>query len=267
MKRINIITSKSGQAVVEYILLILIIVLVSTGLLYQFNRGFRSYVNIFFGEYIKCLIESGELPVLGGSTSNNCEKPKFSFTPEEIDPIGSGNVGGSATGVKSDNTNPKVPMSSKIATSGGSGIGSTSTNNQVPISEAGISDSSEGEISDTSGGRSLRVPISDSTSDIDGDDENQNFTAGRQRVVPLTRSDMDVEDKLNNNQVESSDQIGQTRLVPISQSSTSESMDEQSEEGFNLASLIRFLFIFGIIIAIAVLLFMQAIQIKKALEK
>ena len=57
---------EQGQAVIEYILFLIIIVSVILGILYQFNDAFKNFVHSYFGDYIACLLETGELPSLGG---------------------------------------------------------------------------------------------------------------------------------------------------------------------------------------------------------
>lgn len=63
--------SESGQGVLEYILVLVIILVVILGLVYQFNVKFRNYAEQFFDGYIACLLETGELPGVGGSV---CEE-------------------------------------------------------------------------------------------------------------------------------------------------------------------------------------------------
>jgi hypothetical protein len=60
-----LILKQKGQALTEYILLFTVSILLTGGLLYQFNDAFKNFVNAYFGEYLTCLIESGELPNLG----------------------------------------------------------------------------------------------------------------------------------------------------------------------------------------------------------
>ena len=58
-------SSESGQAAVEYILILAIIVIIALSVVWQFSTAFRSYSDKLFDGYIACLLETGELP---GST-------------------------------------------------------------------------------------------------------------------------------------------------------------------------------------------------------
>lgn len=62
---------EQGQAVIEYILLLIIIVSIILGVLYQFNDAFKNFLQSYFGDYIACLLETGELPSLGGNGGPN----------------------------------------------------------------------------------------------------------------------------------------------------------------------------------------------------
>lgn len=75
------IENQKGQASVEYLLMLFITLVVGGGLMYQFHAGFGQYIDDYFGGYIACLLETGELPALGGSVaSGQCNAPKFEFT-------------------------------------------------------------------------------------------------------------------------------------------------------------------------------------------
>ncbi len=63
--------NESGQGVLEYILVLTITVFLIGTFLYQFSTAFRKYANNFFGEYVACLMETGELP---GNAKGECQQ-------------------------------------------------------------------------------------------------------------------------------------------------------------------------------------------------
>jgi hypothetical protein len=72
-----------GQALVEYILILVVTVSIILGLLSRFNRSFGDWVNNYFGEYVACLLETGELPSLqgqGGANATLCNQLYEPFT-------------------------------------------------------------------------------------------------------------------------------------------------------------------------------------------
>jgi len=60
-------TSQSGQAVIEYILMMVVAIGIIFGITYQFNDAFRQWGRNYFGDYTSCLLETGELPTIGGT--------------------------------------------------------------------------------------------------------------------------------------------------------------------------------------------------------
>lgn len=88
---------ESGQGTIEYILVLLIAVILIGGLIYQFNTAFRNYAEAFFGGYIACLLEVGELP---GSSNGECQMADFDLASGEqvVADGGSGGGGGSGSG-------------------------------------------------------------------------------------------------------------------------------------------------------------------------
>lgn len=101
----KLITNNSGQAVVEYVLLAIIVVSLVIGMGKVFTAlddGFDQYM----GGYISCLMEYGELPSLGvsaaelkkhtGNTGKKCDAQFASFSFEEgRPPTGGGGSSGS----------------------------------------------------------------------------------------------------------------------------------------------------------------------------
>jgi hypothetical protein len=63
-----IIRTNSGQAAVEYILIVVIVVIIFLGLSVQFFKPMQTFIDASVGKYIECLLETGELPALGGES-------------------------------------------------------------------------------------------------------------------------------------------------------------------------------------------------------
>ena len=82
--------SQSGQAMLEYILVLFVVVSIALGIIYQFNDSFRSKLNTYFGDYLACLIETGELPSLGsdsGVSQGECDAGFDNFDPRSGRPL------------------------------------------------------------------------------------------------------------------------------------------------------------------------------------
>lgn len=108
--------SQSGQAVIEYLLVLIVTIGILLGVMYQFNEAFKKYVQSYFGEYIACLLETGEMPSLGGGDGISSEICSASFEPFSlkdgrpfISSGGSNSEGGgaSASGRRSGSIRPR----------------------------------------------------------------------------------------------------------------------------------------------------------------
>lgn len=55
-------------------------VFIIIGLLYQLNSAFKTWANNYFGDYLTCLLETGDLPSIGGSPGDSGICEQF-FTP------------------------------------------------------------------------------------------------------------------------------------------------------------------------------------------
>ena len=80
----RLLRSQSGQGIVEYLLVLVVTVSILLGAIYQFNSAFKSWAQSYFGDYLTCLFETGELPIIDGTPGDSGEcnslfKP-FSFT-------------------------------------------------------------------------------------------------------------------------------------------------------------------------------------------
>ncbi len=92
--------SQSGQGATEFILMLVLVVGLIVGSAYQFNDAFKNFASNYFGEYLTCLLETGELPSLnskGSGSKGVCQDEHAEFSlASGRPPSKSGNGGGSA---------------------------------------------------------------------------------------------------------------------------------------------------------------------------
>lgn len=69
LRRSGIGQNNSGQAMVEYILLLVISVVLVTGLMLQFSKPLQFFIKDYMGNYVQCLLDTGELPDLNSGRS------------------------------------------------------------------------------------------------------------------------------------------------------------------------------------------------------
>ncbi len=111
--------SQSGQGVLEYILVLVVTVAIVVGLLWRFSDAFRAWGNNYFGEYLACLLETGELPTIGGTGGGAgvCNQYFEPFSPIAGRPPKPGTgQGGSEKGDSSNTSSTR-----KKSTGGGGG--------------------------------------------------------------------------------------------------------------------------------------------------
>ena len=109
------IRSDSGQAIVEYILILVVVITLALALMTRFSKPFAKWAQFYIGDYIECLLDQGELPALGGTnTVSDCE-PTSNFKED----------GGGGKGGKGSNTAENSGPSGSGSRSRNSGAGRT----------------------------------------------------------------------------------------------------------------------------------------------
>ena len=133
----RLLLNQSGQAAIEYVLLIVVIVSLIFGVKKAFNNV-DDFISHYIGDYVTCLMEYGELPSLGvvaadqkkhlGGTGKKCDEDFAGFTFEGGVPAAGGSSGSSsgsssssASGNKNNSSVAGSKNSSSSAAKGGSG--------------------------------------------------------------------------------------------------------------------------------------------------
>lgn len=301
-----LILKQKGQAGLEYILLFTISVFLAGGLLFQFNDAFRQFVNGYFGEYLTCLIESGELPSLGwdgNGVDDTCstEFQPFSLangrnpiTPGGVTPLGAPAYNAPNYGptnyvpVGSPNYKDPNPYNGTSANNesrgsdggGGSGKGSGGNlggggggasgggswgGNLLGGKDSGKSrtiglskeerEASERSYESTGGGVVGKYARSRKSDDrptmVPFSSIEETKDDGRAMRVPASK-----EDAIRGNRVA----VGEARRKK-------KAVDEDVDAGMDFSDLVKYLLIFGIIVAMILFLGGQALQISKSQEK
>ena len=92
--------NQSGQGALEYILVLVVVVGIIIGGVWQVNDAFRVWAKNYFGDYLACLMETGELPGIGSTTGGGeCNQSFKEFTIADGRPAsGGGSDGGNDSG-------------------------------------------------------------------------------------------------------------------------------------------------------------------------
>lgn len=289
---------QSGQAVLEYILVLIITVFLILGVMYQFNDAFKNFLDSYFGDYIACLLETGELPSLGGDgpTSAECSSPFVNFnlaSGASLNGSGSGGGDGSGSGSSSGSNSKSGSGTSDGGNRKSRGSSSRAGSRSRPPSlrSSGGSGNAEGVRGRNSRGQVSRIKKTISQGSA-GKPKNVGFgqassSGGRlgrrgriirkRRIIYLGESYLSEDAKKKkkntafpkgklNKKGESINTLRQPRFnLKVPEDRAVASAEDNS--GFNFGAFIKFLLIGGILIAIFIFLGGQAVQIKKSWQK
>lgn len=273
-----LIKNSSGQALVEYILL-LVVILTIVGLVRQFNDSFRNYAQNYFENYLTCLIEAGELPRLGydGDTNTVCDDEYVPFTPLQGRPLKE-----SVRIARENALRPRSSENLRAGSSGGDRVGGSSAANErsggnsggrVPVSRFDpqlgssqrSSQSSAGSASPNSSGGSGGLQYEESGPLAGQSLQNQREL--RQSRVPLSSEEQTNLGRRNLNSAGVEiDSKGRVRRVPANLEPKKREPTNQDTE-FTFGDFIKYLLIAIMIILMIIFFGGQAITISKSREK
>lgn len=280
-----------GQALIEYVLMLIITVSLVLALISQIFRPFGQFVDNYMGSYLACLLEYGELPSLGSSEGSpvdgdsECNKKFAGGTLASGRPPTEGEGGGRGNG--SNSTNGKNGSSSSSSGSeggGGSGGGSSSTYagsksrggsrfvNARRRPSSGVSEAS----SAAARGKVVEIAADgNGGSGYFGRNNNGNrnvVNSNKTRAIGITglteEEKKKIEKKANGGggAVISAD----TRAAPpkkMTLKPPEKKMEIREEEPVTVGNFIRYLFIAALIIALLIFVGGQALQMSKSGEK
>lgn len=261
--------NQRGQAIVEYLLVLVVSVGIILGGIYQLNSAFKSWANNYFGNYLACLLETGELPTISGNPGDSgvCNQLFKPFSLADGRPL----------------LNKTDPSESKPAKGSGGGTrerrgggyagGGGGSYSGGPAFKGGIGPRG-GFGGGKGGGKQVSSTYTGSTatSGSGGYSSSRNRVGGKNRELLNTR--FAFEDGRERNRKRSvasvptkSSEIGGARTkFKLRVPQAKKDVAEGPSSGFTVANFIRFLIIAAIIIAIVLFLGGQALQIGKSMD-
>lgn len=271
---------ESGQAALEYVLLLFVVVVVLGGLLFGLADGTRRFVDNYFGAYFQCLLETGELPRLGGDSggadASECESEFQPFTiADGRPPITDGDLASGDQADSGTNSSP-VNVSDIDAGSGSEGaVGGT-------LIPAG----STGDFGEAGSGRGSRIPIASSGrsngSSSDGNQppvymnnaagEDFNENSGRQEYVLAYGRGLSGEEEEREGAPSSvaaaggsagEEDLRSIKRVPTNSEEKKE-VKVDDDTGLSIPDFLRYILIIGMILAIVVFFGGQVLQYQKS---
>lgn len=189
LRRLKSINQK-GQASIEYVLVLVIVIMIGLGIVWKFNSAFRQFASSYFGQYLDCLLANGELPAIASSKPGACDAQ---FRPFDIangrSPVNVGSSSGSSgdssnsggnnssrnsQGSKDSNSGDKSEKDSSTSGNGAAGSSSNrssqrnkSDNDGNPGGLGSESANSLRVAAPSAAGSSSKSPVSNSSAESD----------------------------------------------------------------------------------------------------
>lgn len=264
------IRNSRGQGTVEYLLVLIVIVMMILGGVWQFNDAFRKWANAYFGDYIACLLETGEIPALGGDPGSAaiCNALYKPFSLAEGRPrIPDAGAGSGSENSSSNSRGHREGAGGEGGGSGGTGQGSVGR--WTPISKGS---SSRGSGAGGKGSGSEDNPNTGSTaiSSNGAGFRNNRIPIGNRMTLMDNNTLLDKESgKPKRTRVTTSSQNGpeaRTNVrIPIVRK-PAKAVEQIEDSPFTFSNFLRLLLIAAIIIALVVFLGGQLLQMSKASE-
>ncbi len=258
--------SQSGQGTIEYVLILVVAVAIILGLMYQLNTAFRSWANSYFGDYLACLLETGELPTIGGSPGDSgiCDQLFKTFSLAEGRPLkdfsqpgprseaGGGPSGGTREQAGGgSNYRPAGSSGGRFSSGSGGGVRAGVQRRRINTAEIGTGNMS-------------------AVSYVNGYSYYQPPLARRSKIKLDNRFALEQEREITQRRrsVASSKKEAETRRPSIKLKKTAfrRTQSAPADSGFTVGNFIKILLIIAIIIALVVFIGSQVLSISKSME-
>ena len=263
-----------GQGIIEYLLILVVTVAIILGVVFQFSQAFATFLQSYMGDYVECLLATGELPSLGSNDNNLiCDAEFEPFSLANGRPLVDSKNSNSSQSSGSDSDGSDDDASSKKT----AGTGARPNNNRISArglgggggsgSGGGTSGSGKGESDEDDSYTGSTGQSSRKGGRFSSRDEKK-----RRRIRMFAGVDYADEQKKEKGEkkarVKAKDQDTQkakkaVRLKFI----TPKEVTTEKEESWSFGYLIRFLIIGAIALAIIIFIGNQVLGVVKGGEK
>jgi len=270
----SVLNNQSGQGIVEYVLILVVTVTLVLGGLYSLNGAFKSYANNYFGNYIACLLESGELPNIQGSGGDGgiCNEIFKPFTLADGRPLNldyqppEGGGGSSGGGAREGGQAGSSVGGGRGGGGGGSGGGSFSGGS---FGKGGRKTPARGNRRGTTSTYTGSMAASDYGSGSSGSTRrarvavksrlDNRFAFDEERERPQRRSVASSGRKVAGEGTDN-------KRIRVNPADLKKTREAEADTGLSIPNLLKYLIIAGIIIALIVFLGGQGLQINKSMD-
>jgi cobalamin biosynthesis Mg chelatase CobN len=266
----------SGQSVVEYVLILVVTVSLVIGLGTQIFKPLQGFLKSYMGDYVACLLETGELPSLGSQDAKAALQDQGCNAQFAAASIGSGRPPKASSNSSSSSSESKSASSGSSSSSSDSKSGGSSSSASRGGSSSSFGKGAGGmENSVGKNGKVAELPMPPGE---ESSFMNRRGSWGSSTVAPGTKktsigiTDLVDEEKKKLEKKENANRTiasgeglaGRTKKFNIQKQEPKIAAEE--DEPFTFGSFFKFLLIAAIIIALFVVLGSQALNISKSGE-
>lgn len=286
MSRPKIQNSESGQAVVEYILLLAISVALIIGLMKQLYQPFGNWMQDYMGQYLECLLDVGELPSLGGgSDSGECNSKFSSFSvtagrpPLEPNPKDKGKNGNNLQGRNKTDANDSSSRNSFDQSGEQNNVAARARRSgRDPSFSVGTPTGSDSKnLGDNSGDNLqnttklpessyLKLRKNEASTKLNQELENRGSLSQSFFVKAKNKKEVEAPVLGKTNLDEDGGAANKTKKLIIKAPERKIAADEK-QESWNFSDYIKYAIIILILVALGLFLFGQMASISKSMEK
>lgn len=271
-----------GQALIEYILMLIITVTLVLALISQIFKPFGQFIDSYMGSYVGCLLEYGELPTLGSSDpsaadeDSECNKKFAAATLEGGRPPGSGggNRDSGEDANSKNSTRTSTGSGGSSGSSGGSYAGSDSRGGSSLIN-ARRSPSRGTDGGAAKGGKVVEIAVNGSDGNgffgSDRDGRRPVAQVKKTRAVGLAGLSEAERKKLEKKANGVATIIASDGIAPMPKKTRVKKPPVKAfveeEKPLTVGNFIRYLFIAALVIALVIFIGGQALQMSKSYDK
>lgn len=272
MQFIRKVKNQKGQGVIEYILLLVVVVSIVIGFSMKIYQPLGRYVNNYVGEYLECLLETGQLPVINDGADLETECSRVFRAGNEF----AGSTAANQANQNKDAANGKSKTSNSGAGSGESANSAGGSNKNYFLNGK----NSGGGMSD-GGGSSASVASEESkyTGSTGSSSRGRSmsvYSRGDARVIrsiPITnyeflrRQKQREKTKVRNlGAAESEQDMGKLKKLQLKKKEANRKLAEVQEEDFSFGKIFRLFIIALILILILIVVGGEATSVFRNMD-
>lgn len=265
--------SQHGQALVEYVLMLIITVSLVLAMMNQIFKPFGTFIENYMGKYVGCLLEYGELPSLGSQDESEVNDDSECDKQFEVASASAGRPPRESPEGGGSNTNPAERSNGN--NSSGAGGGSSGSSRRVAgsrISRSGISTGAESGAARPAG-KTVEIALgTGSGGAFFGSSSSDSVTvrsSDNRRITAITGLTEEEKKKLER-QADGRDGVIVTgegvaqKPKKMAVKKPEPQAEFRVDEPFTIGNFMRFIFIAAIIIALVVFVGGQVLQMSKS---